>query len=107
LKLKLEKLGVSVIRAFEGLEGVRHAFTRPADAIILDFNLPNGQGDFVLRRLKSNPLTKNIPVIVLTGVKDQSLEQRMMSLGAAKFLTKPLKFDHLMEALHQHIDISV
>jgi len=107
LKLKLEQLGVSVVRAFEGLDGVKQAVTRPADAIILDFNLPNGQGDFVLRRLKSNPLTKNIPVVVLTGVKDQTLEQRMMSLGAAKFLTKPLDFDKLAAELKKYIEISV
>lgn len=107
LKLKLENLGISVVRAFEGLEGVKQAFTRPADAIILDYNLPNGQGDFVLRRLKSNPLTKNIPVIVLTGVKDQNLEQRMMSLGAAKYLTKPLDFDKLTSELRQYVEIQV
>lgn len=103
VKLRLEKSGIAVARAFEGLEGVKQAFSRPAEAIILDFNLPNGQGDYVLRRLKSNPLTRDIPVIVVTGVRDQSLEQKMLSLGACRFLTKPIDFDCLNEELQKHV----
>ena len=76
---------------------------RPADAIILDFNLPNGQGDYVLKRLKKNAMTRDIPVIVLTGVKDQTLEQKMLGMGAAKFLSKPLVFDDLLEELRLHL----
>ena len=105
LKLRLERSGVAVVRAFEGVRGVHEACTRPAEAIILDYNLPNGQGDFVLRRLKANPMTRDIPVIVVTGVRDQSLKQRMLSLGAASFYAKPVDFETLHEELKQHIDV--
>ena len=107
LKLKLEQHGVAVVRATEGVEGVNQAITRPADAILLDFNLPNGRGDYVLRRLKRNPVTRDIPVIVVTGVRDQKLEREMLQLGAAGFFTKPLDFQQLRDELKKHIDILV
>ena len=105
LKLRLEAHGVAVVRAFEGMKGYRTAFTHPADAIILDFRLPNGQGDYILRRLKDNPVTEDIPVIVLTGVKDRALERTMYNLGAADYLTKPLDFDSLLDVLSRYIDV--
>jgi CheY-like chemotaxis protein len=107
LKLKLEQHGVAVVRAAEGVEGLNQAITRPADAILLDFNLPNGRGDYVLRRLKRNPVTRDIPVIVVTGVRDQKLEREMLQLGAAGFFTKPLDFQQLRDELEKHIDILV
>ena len=103
LKLKLRARGISVVRANDGMLGLNHASTRPADAIILDFNLPNGQGDFVLRRLKSNPTTASIPVIVLTGVRDQNLGHKMMSLGASKFMNKPVVWEELFAELDRHL----
>ncbi|MBI3469448.1 MAG: response regulator [Planctomycetes bacterium] len=105
LKIRLEQHGVAVVRAEEGMQGYRSAFSYPADAILLDYSLPNGQGDYVLRRLKENPVTKDIPVIVLTGNSNRSLERKMMNIGAARFLAKPLKFDELLEALSDYMDV--
>jgi response regulator RpfG family c-di-GMP phosphodiesterase len=103
LKCRLESYGVAVVRAFSGMEGYRLAFTHPASAILLDYNMPNGQGDYILGRLKDNPATRHIPVIVLTGVCDRWLERKMYGLGASAFLTKPV--DSLRAALARHIDI--
>jgi len=105
LKVRLERYGIAVVRAFEGMEGVRFACTRPADVILLDYEMPNGQGDYVLRRLKDNPLTKDIPVIMITGRKDRMLERRILNMGAAKFMNKPPVFDELLDELRKHIDI--
>lgn len=107
LKLRLEHHGVEVVRAFEGMEGVRFAFTKPADVILLDFEMPNGQGDYVLRRLKDNPVTKDIPVIMITGKKDRILERRVLNMGAEKFMNKPPDFDELLNELSKHINITM
>ena len=104
LACRLEAHGVAVVRACNGLEGYRLAFTHPASAILLDYNMPNGQGDYVLCRLKDNPVTKDIPVIIVTGNKDRRLEQRMMTFEACGFRTN-LRFDLLRQTLAQHIDI--
>jgi response regulator RpfG family c-di-GMP phosphodiesterase len=87
------------------MEGYRLAFTNPASAILLDYNMPNGQGDYVLGRLRDNPVTKNIPVIVVTGVRDKSLERKMYGLGAKAYLTKPVPFETLRDELAKHIEI--
>ena len=105
LKIRLEACGVAVVRAFSGMEGYRLAFANPASAILLDYNMPNGQGDYILGRLKDNPVTKNIPVIVITGVRDKSLERKMYGLGAERFLTKPVQFETLRDELAKFIEI--
>ena len=105
VKVRLESLGVAVVRAFDGREGYRKAFMHPASAILLDYEMPNGQGDYVLRRLNENPVTADIPVIVLTGVKDKMVERKMLNLGASAYLTKPVQSCVIREALAKHIDI--
>jgi CheY-like chemotaxis protein len=105
LKIRLENHGVAVIRAHNGMEGYRLAFTAPASAILLDFNMPNGQGDYILGRLKDNPVTRDIPVVVITGTRDKMLERRMLAMGATAFFVKPVGFDQLREHLSKYIDI--
>jgi CheY-like chemotaxis protein len=105
LKCRLETYGVAVIRAFNGMEGYRLAFTQPASAILLDYNMPNGQGDYILGRLQDNNATRAIPVIVITGMHDKSLERKMYGLGAKRFLNKPVQFDALRDELANYIDI--
>lgn len=104
LKLRLQKIGIQVIRAEGGIGGYRKAFTEAPHAIILDYELPDGNGDYVLRRLKESPATCSIPVIVLTGRKESSIERQMRGLGASEFLTKPFDWNRLQAALNVSLD---
>lgn len=105
LKKRLERHGVAVVRAFDGTDGYRTAFTRPANLITLDFEMPNGQGDYVLRRLKENPITKDIPVIMLTGKRNRALERKILNLGACRYMHKPYNFDELLAEIQKHIEV--
>jgi DNA-binding response OmpR family regulator len=105
LKLRLEAHGVAVVRAFDGTAGYRAAFTHPASAILLDYNLPQGQGDYVLRRLKENPVTADVPVIVITGNHSTAIRRQMFNLGADAYLTKPLNFADLFDVLENYVDL--
>ena len=105
LKLLLEAYGVAVIRAFHGMEGCQDAFSNPPDAIILDLKMPRGNGEFVLERLKKNATTKDIPVIILTGKRDETLKQKMLALGADEYMTKPVALKELVKSLAKYIDI--
>ncbi len=105
LRIRLEEHGVAVARAFNGTAGYRMAFTQPASAILLDYNMPNGQGDYVLDRLKDNPVTRTIPVVVISGVRDRILQRRMIAMGATAFLEKPVSFEDLRDHLAHYIDI--
>lgn len=105
LKMRLESHGVAVIRAFEGTDGYRTALRYPIDVILLDFELPDGRGDYVLRRLKESETTKDIPVVVLTGRTEKSLERTLLGLGATRVLTKPARFEELRQELSLHLDL--
>lgn len=104
LKLRLEAHGVTLIRATEGAEGYRKAFFSSPAAILLDYELPNGNGDYVLRRLKETPTIADIPVIVLTGRREAAIERQMRGLGAAEYLTKPFNWNELRTVLDAHLD---
>jgi response regulator RpfG family c-di-GMP phosphodiesterase len=103
IKTRLELAGIAVVRAFEGAEGLRTAFRYPASAIILDFEMPDGQGDYILSRLKGNPVTQDLPVFVVTGHRDQGLKRKMLSRGATGFFTKPLSWNEFLPALGKHV----
>ncbi len=104
LKLRLKEHGLQVHRAAAGSEGYRRAFLEKPRAILLDYELPQGNGDYVLRRLKESPATRDIPVIVLTGRKEASIERQMRNLGAREFLTKPFDWTQLRSVLDDCLD---
>jgi len=110
LKIKLAAYGVEVLQAVNGMQGYWISLKQKPDAIILDFKMPEGRGDYVLGRLKSHSITKDIPVVILTGRTrggrtDFGLERELMGLGAAKFLTKPLDFDALLAELRMYMTL--
>jgi CheY-like chemotaxis protein len=105
LRIRLEEHGVAVARAFNGMAGYRLAFTQPASAILLDFNMPNGQGDYILSRLKDNPVTRSIPVVVISGARDKTLQRRLLAMAALAFFEKPVDFETLRNHLSQYVNI--
>lgn len=66
-KIRLEKAGYTVLLAVDGEKAVLEAIEGGPDLIILDLMLPRQGGIQVMRILKSNPSTKNIPILVLTA----------------------------------------
>ena len=104
LQMRFTEFGAKVVRASEGTEGYRKAFVESPRAIILDYELPQGNGDYVLRRLKESPATSDIPVIVLTGRREASVERQMRNLGATEFFTKPFDWNRLRAAVDKHLD---
>lgn len=96
---RMEELGLDVRRAAAGRDGYRSAFFDAPSLILLDYELPDGNGDYVLRRLKESAATASIPVIVLTGRRDPNIEHQMRRLGADEFLTKPYEWNALREAV--------
>ncbi len=105
LQVRLESRGIAVLRATTGLDGFCSAVGEPADAILLDYQLPNGCGSFILEQLKSNLATRGIPVIVISGSKDRALEYTLVNSGAVRFMHKPLDFEELMSELRKHLAI--
>jgi CheY-like chemotaxis protein len=79
-------------------------FTDPAEAplpdlILLDLNMPRKDGREALAEIKSDPLLRYIPVVVLTTSKAEEDIMRSYDIGAASYITKPVTFDGLVEAI--------
>ena len=73
-------------------EGLEKAKKELPDTILLDFKLPEMDGYEVCKRLKSDELTKDIPIIMITGViKDTEGRIKALDLGADAFLVKPVE----------------
>ncbi len=81
---------VDLISAMQGGMAVDLAAQHRPDVILLDLNLPDLDGDQVLRRLRADPRTNPIPVIVLSADATPSSIARLKADGIAGYLTKPL-----------------
>ena len=68
--------------------------------ILLDLTLPKMNGLETLKRIKSHPEAKNIPIVVLTGSKDWMDWTKALSLGVAYYIEKPLKSDQIVDVIN-------
>ena len=92
--------------AGEGEEALRIISEEMPDIIMLDIILPKMDGFEILRRLKKDPKIKNIPVILLSNLGQESDIEKGKNLGAARFLIKAIVtpneiFDQMKEVIHE------
>ncbi len=85
---QLSKAGFEVDTAEDGTRGLVKASEKSWSLILLDIMLPEINGLDVLRTLKSKPETKNIPVILLTNLGQDSLIKEAFDIGAEAYLIK-------------------
>jgi DNA-binding response OmpR family regulator len=84
--LRLE--GYEMISALDGETGLKLAKTKNLDLILLDLVLPKVHGFEILKELKTDPKTKEIPVIVLTNLEGMGNVEKVIELGATTYLVK-------------------
>jgi len=83
----LSRAGYEVSTAADGEEGLKVANDQLPDIILLDMLLPKISGPDVLKALKANPATKDIPVIVLSSLSQKN-EEKLLNEGAAAYFEK-------------------
>lgn len=86
--LQFESEGFFVTSATKGEEGLKLASQEKPDIILLDVILPKMDGFKVLKKLKGNSATKDIPVVMLTNLGGQQDEEEGKKLGALDYLIK-------------------
>jgi two-component system response regulator MprA len=96
IRLGLRYEGFQVEAASEGEEGITKAQRIDPELIILDLMMPGIDGIEVCQRLRANPITRDIPILMLTAKDD--VRDRIIGLdaGADDYLTKPFDFDELL-----------
>jgi len=88
LKDKLEKEGFEVYPAVDGEDGLGVIKDKQPDIILLDILMPKMDGFTVLKKLKENPETKNVPVLLLTNLGQDEDVKKGNELGAVGYLVK-------------------
>ena len=102
----LKPLDVEVITAVNGQEGIEKAEAEKPDLIILDSTMPVMDGLEALAALKANPVTREIPVIMLTADSTKDDVARARQLGALDNISKPFTGDALITGLSAYISFS-
>jgi len=96
LQRRLTRRGFEVTISMNGTESVEWAKTLQPDVIVMDLNLPGIDGWEATRRLKNQPETKDIPIIVLTADPKERSREKALAAGCDEFELKPIDFEGLV-----------
>jgi CheY-like chemotaxis protein len=90
-----------LITAMQGSLGLELASQHDPDIILLDLHLPDLPGAEILRRLRANPTTHDVPVIVISADATPSQIRKLLDQGADAYLTKPLDVQRLLQLVQE------
>ncbi len=101
LEFSIGSEGYQVITASNGEEAIDKARNEQPDLIILDIMMPKIDGYEACRILKTSPLTKNIPVVLLTA-KGREIDKKLgYEVGATDYIIKPFSPNRLIDRIHE------
>ncbi len=94
-----------IVFASNGKQAIEIAQNQSPDLILLDINLPDIDGFDVCRKLKNNPLTKDIPIIFITGRIETEDIVLGFRVGAVDYITKPFNIVELLSRVNTHLNL--
>jgi two-component system response regulator RpaA len=95
IKVNLELVGYKAIQAFDGIKGFALAKQELPNTIILDVMMPEVDGYTVAQRIRQNPSTKNIPILMLTALSQLNDKVKGFDIGIDDYLVKPFEMEEL------------
>lgn len=96
-------LQFNFITATEGETALKLATNYEVDLVLLDLVLPDTSGFELARRFRQNELTKEMPIIAVSGLAKEEDRDRALSLGCNDYLTKPYLIEDLQRKIRQHL----
>jgi two-component system alkaline phosphatase synthesis response regulator PhoP len=96
LRINLKKQGYEPICAYSGIEAVELAQKMKPDLILLDIMMPDMDGLETCRKLREDPLTKKVPIIILSAKSEETDKVIGLGVGADDYMTKPFGIRELM-----------
>jgi diguanylate cyclase (GGDEF)-like protein len=96
LKETLQIEGYQVVTVLRGEDAVQYALRETPHLVLLDMKLPDMDGYDVVKRLRANPKTMHIPILILSALDDCASKVEAFELGADDYITKPFDTDELL-----------
>jgi CheY-like chemotaxis protein len=87
----MQKAGFEVLTAMDGFKGLALAAERLPDLIVLDLMMPEIDGWAVAEKLRADPATAEIPIVVVSALADSANKRRGEEYGVAGYITKPIE----------------
>ena len=103
LKRRLERRNFTVVTASNGQECLEMAYQEDPDLILLDIIMPFMDGYEVIKRLRQNPKTKHIPIIMHSVRKETKSIFKSMDLGSIDYVIKPVRFETLLKVIRRYV----
>ena len=101
VRAALQSEGIEVATAGNGEDGLALAAEFMPEVIILDVMMPGMDGFEVVQRLRENDKTRDIPVVMLTGVSDSSRIKTALDNGVSHYLVKPFEIHELLATVER------
>ncbi|MFA6921338.1 MAG: response regulator [Gallionella sp.] len=98
--------GFEVRSAISGELALRAAMIHPPELVLLDIRMPEMDGYEVLRRLKAEPETRDVPVIFVSAASDAAEKSWGFELGAVDYVTKPYQHAELLARVRTHLELA-
>lgn len=99
LRLRLGHMNFVVHSVGDAIRAMDEAVKCQPDVILLDINLPGGDGFMVADRLRNHPATMSIPIIFITASERSELEERANAIANSYFLQKPFDAQQLQDTM--------
>lgn len=94
--------GYEVEPVASGAKAIDVALTNPPDVVLLDLMMPGQYDGFaVCQRLRAEPLTRKVPIVIISALDDEQSRQRATEAGATAFFTKPFSPIALLKELER------
>jgi DNA-binding response OmpR family regulator len=105
LKHFLVHYGYDVAEAYDGLQALEAVSEEKPDLILLDLKMPRMDGRTTIRRLREQPDSRDIPIIVLSAnqVSSEAERLQMMGMGVRQFLRKPITMEELVTEVEKQL----
>lgn len=103
LRSGLAENDFEVLTASNGFEALLCVETQSPDMVVTDIMMPKLSGIDLLRALKNNKETRDLPVMLISAVDDVEQIQEGLSLGAIDYITKPFKINEVVGKLRHHL----
>ena len=96
---------LKVTEADDGVDGLRKLAAQKFDIILTDINMPIMDGLKLVKRVRTDPVHKDVPIVVITTESAEEDRQRALALGANAYITKPIQAPQVIAKVKELLGI--